>query len=140
MNKNTDIDALLRRLPVEQTGADFTANVVSRIAVSPAVPHRLNGWSIAGICVGSIAVATLIWWTGDYFSLWSSIGVQFGQWGIYRSFSQIATMFASLFDGTAFSPVIWSGFIAGILLLLLDAVIQKYKPMKSRFRQTAKSA
>ncbi|MDR2362068.1 MAG: hypothetical protein LBD91_04995 [Prevotellaceae bacterium] len=130
MNNNTDIDALLRRLPAAQTGADFTVNIVTRIATLPATPRRFNGWGIAGICIGGIVAVFLIGWVGDYFSLWSSIHLSFEQSNIYGSFSRIVKAFTSLFDGTTFSPAIWNSFIAGILLLLLDAAIQKHKWIK----------
>jgi hypothetical protein len=132
MNKNTDIEALLRQLPVEKTGDDFTDNVLTRIAALPASSRRLNGWGIAGICIVSVAVIALVWWIGDAFSFWQSIDIPFKKSVLYSSFSQIATTFTSLFESATFSPAIWNGFIGGVLLLLLDAAIQKYKWVKKR--------
>ncbi|MDR1680694.1 MAG: hypothetical protein LBS12_02785 [Prevotellaceae bacterium] len=131
-NKNIDIDALLRRLPAEKAGDDFTGNVLTRLAALPASRRRLNGWGIAGICAGGVALAVLVWWAGDAFSLWPSIDGLFEKSALYTSFSQIAAAFAVLFDRTVVSPAVWNGFIAGILLLLLDAAIQKHRATRKR--------
>ncbi len=117
-----NIDELLKQLPTEKTGVDFTAKVMMKVEALPARQHHIGAWSIIGICLGSLAVLGGSWWAANYFFEWNTLYIQ-------PFLHNTARLFASTFDPIfriKYSPMVVSGMLIGVLLLLVDAGVRRY--------------
>lgn len=121
MDSMTTIEELLKQLPVEKTGVDFTAKVMAQIAALPA-QRRPGVWAIVGICLGGLAVLGSGWWAADYFFEWNTLYVQPFLQHAGRAFS---STFNPLFRAN-YSPTVISGMMMGVVLLLADAAVRKH--------------
>ena len=122
MNTSIDIEDLLKNLPTEKTGEDFTAQLMTKISNLPAtLPKRLSKPVIIGICSGGLGLIVGAWWITDYFFGWTQVYVE-------PVLKNIAETFNSTFSTILqikFSPVVIEGLLAGAILLLIDAVVRR---------------
>jgi hypothetical protein len=122
MNSTMDIEDLLKRLPTEKTGDDFTAQLMSTITALP-IPcsKQLGKFAIICICIGALGLTGAAWWVTDYFFDWTQVFVQ-------PLLSSIAETFGAVFSKVPhieYSPIVIEGLLAGAVLLLIDAAVRR---------------
>jgi hypothetical protein len=117
-----DIEDLLKNLPTEKTAKDFTAQLMTRISNLPAPPSKQpDKLVILSICIGILGLIIGAWWISDYFFGWTQVYVQPVFKGIAGAFSNIFSTISQI----KLSAVVIEGLLAGAILLLIDAAIQR---------------
>jgi len=122
MNSTMDIEDLLKRLPAEKPGKDFTAQVMSTIAALPIPQSKpLGKLAIICICAGILGLTGAAWWITDYFFGWTQVLVQPLLSSVGETFS---TVFSKMLH-VEYSPIVIEGLLAGAVLLLIDAAVRR---------------
>jgi len=117
----TEMENLLKKLPVEKLPDDFTTKVMSRIAgLSPKAASTFNRTAIILIIAGSCLLLGLAGWLtffvfGVEINFLETVGAYFT--------TSIAS-FIALFEGIRVPPNVLGGFIAGVFLLLIDGLLR----------------
>jgi len=122
MNTKIDMEDILKHLPAEKIGEDFTTRLMSKIAVLP-IPQRrrLSIAAIVYISIGALGLMGSAWWITDYFFEWTQMYVQPILQNITETFNGMLPKISPI----EYSPIVIGGFSAGAILLLIDAIIRR---------------
>jgi hypothetical protein len=132
MNNKNSLDKLLRQLTLERLDEECTAHLLTSIeTLSPVFLRRRKVRRIVYLSAGA-AVAVALLAGGSYWLFeqqWRAVMAEIAAIGkvLAESFEAIGVAFS----GVTLSAVALNTFVAGVLLLLIDALIRKHKALNN---------